>query len=197
MEYSGDPEATPRLLRVVNPDDPDNRIPYIPRRKSSINNQHEGHQATYSTDLTRPAPIMPVASARNKISEEIFRPSETVSGPGDGYNIQRSRFPIDGYDPVRISTHFHRDPRYPASLLTMTATWRRSLAASPSRWASSSAATFGRTSINEPAINFSHILESCLSFRAVEKSISWLQPIEHKNLQTPASEWFWLFVTCK
>ena len=75
-----DDKANHQQLRVVNQDEWAERSPYIPRRKSS-NNERPSPAASMA-DLRRPS-----------------RSSQQEKHPQDLY-LQKTRFPIDGYDLV-------------------------------------------------------------------------------------------------
>lgn len=80
MAFYTDDEVTPRPFRVVSSDGWADRSPYIPRRKSS---QNEG-------------------SVQGTLMPTVTRLSEAPPDKGTPTNshIQKSTFPIDGYDPV-------------------------------------------------------------------------------------------------
>jgi hypothetical protein len=80
MAYGNDDDATPRPLRVAIPDEWAERLPYIPRRKSSNNNSLG--QAASTADVTK--------LSRVHHEEKVLQDS----------CVQKARFPIDGYDPV-------------------------------------------------------------------------------------------------
>jgi hypothetical protein len=80
MAFYTDDDVTPRPLRFVNPDEWAERSPYIPRRKSS--NNEDSVQAASVTDVRRSS-----------------RVHQHENNPRDRY-VQKARFPIDGYDPV-------------------------------------------------------------------------------------------------
>jgi len=82
MAYYTDDDATPRPFRVVIPDEWDARTPYIPRRKSS---QSRG----------------PVNAASMANVTRLLRTQHDQNATQD-HPVQKARFPIDGYDPVRI-----------------------------------------------------------------------------------------------
>ena len=79
MEYYNDDKTKPWQLRVVNQDEWAERSPYIPRRKSSNG---------------RPLPAASMAGLRRP--SRLFQQEKH---PQDIY-LQKTRFPIDGYDLV-------------------------------------------------------------------------------------------------
>ena len=99
-----DYEATPRVIRVINADEPRDGTPYIPRRKSSINDHNFSEYAASSINIASSQPTISIRTQRIGVSgsgrSHGGRPA-TKTQFGD--YIQRARFPIDGYDPVSLS----------------------------------------------------------------------------------------------
>lgn len=102
MEYFDNNETTPRPLRAVNTDVVDsddwfNHTPYIPRRKSSANDETI-QQAASTTDLRGSEPALSRTNGRKRYSKPTFGFHQNASV--SQVEIQRARFPVEGYDPV-------------------------------------------------------------------------------------------------
>src|SRR5271168_5139443 len=105
MEYFDDGESTPRPLRVVNTDvdQEAERTPYIPRRKSSSQNSSDEDVLASAASVSKPEPVAS-SSGVNRRNHRTYLKRQRLTRSKYQADSSQSRFPIDGYDPVSISS---------------------------------------------------------------------------------------------